>query len=180
MTNDLNKLNDVLNNEKNNVSKLEKEIKDLKDNHKSIKNIYDQEKLTNVNLNKQINQLTSELNALKLNLDEKNKEISSLKNGINTSSNNIHMPSHPVYEPGEYPIIAHFKSVDQTVDRPILSKNTELFVDVEKKLYKDYPDFKELNTYFTVNGTMIKRFKTMEDNKIKDNDKICLMVYDMQ
>ena len=48
----------------------------------------------------------------------------------------------------------------------------------EEKLYDEYPEFKEVNTYFTVNGRLIKRFKSMLENNIRDNDKILLNIYE--
>ena len=55
-----------------------------------------------------------------------------------------------------------------------ICKNTELFVRVEERLYKDFPQFKNYETYFEVNGKRIKRFKTLNENKIKKNDVICI------
>ena len=78
-------------------------------------------------------------------------------------------------KPGERIIVVHFKSMDQKVDYPISCKNTDIFVRIEEKLYKEFPEYKEYSkTFFTVNGTPIKRFKSMEDNKIKEGDKIII------
>ena len=60
----------------------------------------------------------------------------------------------------------------------IKCKKTDLFVDLEKKLYRDYPQFKEVETYFQVGATKINRFKTVEQNKIKDNDVISVFRID--
>ena len=49
---------------------------------------------------------------------------------------------------------------------------------MEEQLYKEYEEFKEIKTYYTINGVKVKRFKTIEENNIKDGDKIVLMVYD--
>ena len=58
----------------------------------------------------------------------------------------------------------------------LICKNVDLFVNLEARLYKDFPKFKDFNTFFTVNGRAIKRFKTVEENKIKNNDVISIFI----
>ena len=36
--------------------------------------------------------------------------------------------------------------------------------------------YRESNNFFTVNGRPIKRFKTINDNGIKNGDNICLFI----
>ena len=55
-------------------------------------------------------------------------------------------------------------------------KNIDLFVRLEEKLYNDYPNFKNYETYFEVDTRRIKRFKTIDENKIKGNDIISLFI----
>ena len=43
---------------------------------------------------------------------------------------------------------------------------------MEERLYKDFPQFKDYETFFSINNKRIKRFKTLEENKIKSNDVI--------
>ena len=57
-------------------------------------------------------------------------------------------------------------------------KSTDLFVKLEERLYNDYPEYKKKETYFLVNARKIKRFLTVEENKIKNNDIISLFVVD--
>ena len=52
----------------------------------------------------------------------------------------------------------------------LICKNTDLFVRLEERLYQDFPDFKNYETYFVVNTRRIKRFKTIDENNIKNND----------
>ena len=54
----------------------------------------------------------------------------------------------------------------------LICKNTDLFVRLEERLYNDFPDFKNYETYFEINTRRIKRFKTMDENHIKSNDII--------
>ena len=41
----------------------------------------------------------------------------------------------------------------------LICKNTNLFIRLEERLYEDFPQFKEYETYFEVNGKRIKIFK---------------------
>ena len=61
----------------------------------------------------------------------------------------------------------------------LMCKNFDLFVRLEERLYEDFPQFKEYETYFEVNGKRIKRFKTLEQNNIKTNDIINIFTIDI-
>ena len=60
----------------------------------------------------------------------------------------------------------------------LVCKNTDIFVKLEEKLNNDYPQLKDKETYFIVNGNRIKRFKTLDENNIKSNDVINLFLID--
>ena len=79
--------------------------------------------------------------------------------------------------PGENLMCVIFISVDQKVHLPVICKNTDIFVRIEEKLYKVYREYKEYNNFFTVSGRTIKRFKSIEENNIKNADNILLNVY---
>ena len=51
-------------------------------------------------------------------------------------------------------------------------KNTNLFIRLEEILNNKFPELKKYETYFMVNTKRIKRFQTLEENNIKDNDII--------
>ena len=58
----------------------------------------------------------------------------------------------------------------------VICKNTDLFVRLEEKLYNEYPQFKNYETYFEVKTKRIKRFKTLDENKIKNGDIINIFI----
>ena len=60
----------------------------------------------------------------------------------------------------------------------LVCKNTDLFVRLEERLYEDYPQFKEYETYFEVKTRRIKRFKTLQENNIETNDVINVFIID--
>ena len=171
--NKINQLMEELKIEKNKNKQLSDELKNDKDKIKQLTNNWNKEKLTTSNFNTMVNELNTKINSLQSELNAKITEITNLRYKLN-SSNNTNSGIDNI-KPGERIIVAHFKSIDQNVDRPIACKNTDIFVRIEEQLYKFFPEYKEYsNTFFTVNGTMVKRFKSMEDNKINDGDKIIL------
>ena len=149
-----------LNNEKEKNKKLNEKIEKYK------KNInYLNDKLSENNLVYK-NKLLEYQNKIK----EKIDEINVLKSKLNDSNiNNI--------QPGEKIIAVGFTSSDQTIQnffRPC--KDSDLFVKIEEKLYDEYPQYKDLETYFLVNGKKILRFKSMKENNIKNGQIIMLNI----
>ena len=61
----------------------------------------------------------------------------------------------------------------------LVCKNTELFVRLEERLYNEFPKFKNYETYFEVRTKRIKRFKTLDENKIKNKDVINVFTLDI-
>jgi hypothetical protein len=49
-----------------------------------------------------------------------------------------------------------------------------MFFKLEEKLYEAYPQYRERDNYFTVDGKKIQRFKTLYENGIKCSDVIHL------
>ena len=49
----------------------------------------------------------------------------------------------------------------------LICKNTELFVRLEERLYEDFPQFKNYETFFEVKTRRIKREKPQEKNITK-------------
>ena len=54
----------------------------------------------------------------------------------------------------------------------VVSKLEQIPAVVDNEGAQDFPDFKNYETYFEVNTRRIKRFKTIEENNIKNNDII--------
>ena len=67
-----------------------------------------------------------------------------------------------------------FKTMDQKIQYSVPCRKTDSFSKIEKKLYNEYPEYKERNKYFLVNGNKIEVNKTLEENKIKNSDVIFL------
>ena len=76
--------------------------------------------------------------------------------------------------PGEKLITIKFISVDQTINFSTYAKINDNFSKIENILYNNYPNYKETENYFLVNGKKIIKYKTLEENKIKNNDVLTL------
>ena len=106
-----------------------------------------------------------------------NKGIDELKLKLNNNLTN----NNSLYniKPGEKIFSINFDSVDQKLGPYSLDcKNTDIFVRLEEKLYENYPEFKDKETYFMKNAIKIKRFKSLDENNIKENDILMLYTYD--
>ena len=148
-----------LNNKIKNINKFE-EIKKSRENRKQkMKELINKIKNRKIeSLENQIKNQNSELQKYKESKDNQDEDI----------FNSI--------KPGEKILAINFVSMgsNDINNYNQICKNTELFVRVEERLYKDFPQFKNYETYFEVNGKRIKRFKTLNENKIKKNDVICI------
>ena len=75
-------------------------------------------------------------------------------------------------------ITIQIKSIDQKVDTSIRCLPTQKFVRIEEILYDKYPEYKDKNTYFLLNGETVKRFRTIQENNINNLDVILLNEYE--
>ena len=55
------------------------------------------------------------------------------------------------------------------------SKN-DIFSEIEEKLYKQYPQYKKINSYFLANGNLVLKSKTIAENGIKNGFPVTLIV----
>ena len=76
--------------------------------------------------------------------------------------------------PGEKLMSVIFVSVDKKIHHPIICKNSDDFVNVEKILYNKFPEYQKSENSFTVKNNKINRFFSMDENKIVDGDIITL------
>ena len=62
--------------------------------------------------------------------------------------------------------------LERKIEQKQLMYNYKISQEENIKLKHDYTQLKDKETYFMVNGRRIKRFKTLDENKIKNNDII--------
>ena len=118
--------------------------------------------------NKKQNDYINQINNLKKQLKEKDKEINDLKNQISKGNINQYVNYNDI-------MVVHFISGDGKIDQGIKCLPTDTFAQVEEKLYQIYDEYRDnYNNTFLARGNVIKRFKTINENNIKNGDKIQL------
>ena len=160
-------LKDELNKEKDKNKILENENKKLNDIINNMKN-------ENNDLNNQIKTLEMQLNKLKLELQDYKSNININNTIIN--KNDLIMPMLP----GEnvWSIIFNSQGIQNICNWSLPCKNTNLFVRLEEILNNKFPELKKHEAYYMVNTRRIRRFQTLEENGIKDNDMINIFLID--
>lgn len=150
----------------------------------------------NTRLNNMINNLGMEINNLNMRIsniqnyenriESLEKEVKEKKDEIqkytNEFLNNQLGNSITSINPGESILAIKFISKNiQNIDNYCLPcKNVDLFVRLEEKLNNNFPQLKEHETCFEINDRRIKRFKTLDENEIKNNDVINVILIDSE
>ena len=117
----------------------------------------------NQSLYERINYLTNENFTLKNTIQLKDNEIKELKQRIDNLVNN----TTQLVDFNKIRVV-QFISMDHTLICGIKCLLTDTFAEVEEKLYKIYPQYRETNNAFQVDGRTILRFKTIAENNIQE------------
>lgn len=173
----INQLSSQLNGEKPKDNKLIEELNKQRNIINLLTSQLNSEKQNNLNLNNQLKNYININNQLNQSLNSKITEIQNLKKSTSTNLSST-LSTVKSINPGEKVIAVHFSSPDHRINYSIACKNTDVFVKLEQQLYMEYSEYKNENTYFTVNGNFVKRFKTLDENSIKNHDIILLNVYE--
>ena len=149
------KLNEELKNEKEKTKKLSKELNLEKDKNLKLN------KELNSYMNK-VNKFSLKLNSIQSDLDLKNKDLQKLKNELKNYKQKI--------------IVTHFISNDENINYSIVCNNNDTFKQIEEELFKEYPDYKDMDYYFFIDGNIINRLKSIKENNIKNHSHIILNI----
>ena len=144
---------------KNQLIKANKTIEQQKLKIEELQNKLNNYNNTINNYNNIINQKDIELNNLRTQLNNINNNMN---NNININMNDI--------------MSVNFISMEQNVHFSVVCLKTNTFAEVEEKLYKQYPEYRETNNNFIANGTQVLRFKTIAENKIGNGLPVTLIV----
>ena len=91
----------------------------------------------------------------------KDEEINELKNKLEyTNINNL--------------MTVIFYSPDQDIHYSLICKKTDIFTKIENELFEVYPEKRDSKFLFFVNGQIIDRSKTLQENNIKNSQVILL------
>ena len=127
------------------------------------------------NLNNSLMLKNKENADLKNSIISKDKENENLKSSIKSKDNQINelkskidnLENKDEYVNSKQIRVVQFISDDHSLICGINCLLSDTFAEVEEKLYKIYPEYRETNNVFTVNGKGVLRFKTIADNNIQ-------------
>ena len=157
---EINELKDKLNKANKIIEKQRIEIQDLTNKINSFKNLNEQ-----INIFKnEIKRKDGKINQLLLQLQNDSK----LNNNVN-----MNIPKKQIDL--EDMRCVTFITTDQSLFYGISCSGNDVFAEIEEKLYKEYPEYRETNNTFLANGIEILRFKTINYNKIGSGKPIMLI-----
>ena len=164
------------NNNKNKLASNNNEINNLKNQLTKARKIIEQQKLTINDLqnklnnsNNIINNLNNEINNYKNIISKKDLELNNIKSQLNNNIPNNNVNFNDI-------MCVNFISSDQNVHFAASCLKTNTFAEIEEKLYKQYPQYRETNNNFLANGTQVLRFKTIAENNIGNGLPVTLIV----
>ena len=155
--------NDEINKLKNELTKANKVIEQQKLTINELQN-----KLNNYN--NTINNLNNDINNYRNIISKKDIELNNYKSQLN----NTNIQNNKFYINDM--MCVQFISSDQNVHYAVPCIKTNTFAEVEEKLYKQYPQYRETNNTFLANGMQVLRFKTIDENKIGNGLPVTLIV----
>ena len=168
--------NKEINELKKKINELEDELKKEKDKNKLLEqNIINLDNLKK-ELNKEINKnkdLKKSIEMKNININELNQIIVEKEKKINILEKKLSRFPFELDKDEELMSVI-FTTLDQKFHYSIICKNTDIFNTIENKLYSAFSEYSETENYFFVNGGKINKVKTLEYNKIKNNDLIIL------
>jgi len=148
----------------------------LKDELVKANKVIEQQKLTINDLqnklnnyNNIINNLNNDINNYRNIISKKDLELNNYKSQLNNNIPNNNVNFNDIMS-------VNFISSDQNVHFSIPCLKTNTFAEVEEKLYKEFPQYRETNNNFLANGMQVLRFKTIAENKIGSGYPVTLMV----
>ena len=187
----------------NEIERLKRELKEEKEKNKNLENIINDLRTKNnnetENLKKEIKAYKEKIEKMKNDIQKLSLENNNLKDKMkipSTQNNqdeivrlykkiegltekidelNTKLKRYPFsLEEGEKIMSIIFTSVNQKLNYSLICKNTDTIHKLEAQLYKEYPKLGDAEYYFICNGTVVKKFKTLEELKIKSGDVIVL------
>ena len=125
--------------------------------------------------------MMNNMNNNNLNFQNNYEEIQYLKNKIKALENenqelklkvgNLASNKHKLVYFDQIRVV-QFISDDNSLSFGIECLPSDTFAEVEEKLYKIYPEYRETNNMFQIDGRAILRFKTIAENNIPPGHKV--------
>ena len=128
--------------------------------------------------NKIIEQQKITINKLKNQLNNINNNIKSNQNIINQKEQelqNINSQNRQYIDINKI-MTVNFISMDQKLHFAVPCIDINTFAEVEEKLYKQFPEYRETNNSFLANGQQVLRFKTIRQNNIGNGFPVTMVI----
>ena len=109
---------------------------------------------------------------LEIEIKNKDKELSRLKKELEKAKNNQNYININKNE-----LLAVFFQ-HPNYNYCVVCTKTDTFAEAEEKFYKEFPELRNTNNSYLVNGNQVLRFKTIEENKIKNGYPVLLQIPD--
>ena len=165
--NEINNLRNQLSNANKIISQQQLKIQELQNNLNKCNN-------TITNLNNTINNLNNNITNYKNIINKKDLELNNLRSQLSNNINvNIHNNSNDNFNDV---MCVNFISGDQQIHYAITCLRSNIFAEVEEKLYQKFPVYRNTNNNFIANGKKVLRFKTIEENNIGNGKPVTLIV----
>ena len=158
-----------INDNQNNLTQSN-EINNLKNELDKANKIIEQQNLTINKLQNKLNNLNNSINQKDILINALTSQINDLKLNNNNAHNNIQNTIN-----FSDVLCINFMLSDQNVPYAVTCLKTDIFAEIEEKLYKKYPEYRETNNNFIVNEREILRFKTIDENKIGNGLPVTLI-----
>jgi predicted RNase H-like nuclease (RuvC/YqgF family) len=154
----------------NNADIKDREIEKLRNELANAQKTIEQQKIKINNLENELNKYQNN-NSLQNIIKQKELEIENLK--LQLKNNNIKQEKKLIdFDDIQ---IVNFISTDSKVHFIIKCVKNDTFAEIEEKLYREYPEYRETNNMFLANGKQILRFKTIEQNNIGNGMPVTLV-----
>ena len=162
---------------KKKINELENEVKIEKDKNKLLKE--------NINsLKKELNEVRNKKKYLEKSIENKDININELNKIIVVKEKKMSILEKKLsrfpfeLKEEEKLMTVIFTTMDQKFHYSIICKNSDIFNTIENKLYDVFSEYSETENYFLLKGNKINKVKTLEYNKIQNNDLIILKQID--
>ena len=151
---------------KTTIKELIESIKEKDDIIQNLKNENNELLIKYKELAFEYNNISDLLNQMNSVLKEKEEIIKKYELKIS------HFPFD--FSPGEKIMSIIFISSDQNIISSFICKSTDIFNILENKFYEKYSEYKDLDNIFILNGRKINKNRSIDENKINNNDIITI------
>ena len=114
----------------------------------------------------------NKINNLQNEINNKNNQLNQLRQQLQNVSINNNQNIQNILQNDK---CVNFITTDSSLFYAIPCNGNSTFAEIEEKLYKEYPEYRETNNTFLANGTEILRFKTINENKVGTGKPVMLI-----